>query len=176
MEGVEVGAVALLAEAELHWAPVPLIQLGLVLRLQPHEHVVANQVGLAELAAGRVHTLEDELRVVLSAIERDVDDDQLGQPAAERRQVALESRDLLVEQLEVLRDAQRAPLRQRPLLDERRQAVPVGLRQQQLEGLVAVLERVEQVVAAQLPGREALHRLVVAEVPRQRLEQQRHGR
>ena len=87
-EAVELGAVGLLPEVLLHRPPVLFVEPGLELGLKAHEDEVADQVGLAQLLAGRVHALEDELRVVLIAAERDVHDDQLGKAAAYRRQVA----------------------------------------------------------------------------------------
>ena len=53
------------------------VDLGLLLVRQAHQHVVADQVGLREVEPGRVQALEDQLRVVVVALERDVDDQQL---------------------------------------------------------------------------------------------------
>jgi hypothetical protein len=44
---------------------------------QPHQHVVADQVGLGEIEPGRVQALEDQLRVVVVTLERDIDNQQL---------------------------------------------------------------------------------------------------
>jgi hypothetical protein len=38
-------------------------------------------VGLTHLPTGRVHALKDELRVVLIAVQCDVNDDEFAQPA-----------------------------------------------------------------------------------------------
>ena len=83
-EAVEVGAVGFLPEVHLHRPPELLVEPGLQLRLQAHQDEVADQVGLAQLLAGRVHALEDELRVVLIAVERDVHDHQLRETLAQR--------------------------------------------------------------------------------------------
>ena len=81
-EAVEVRAVGFLPEVHLHRPPELLVEPRLQLRLQAHEDEIADQVGLAQLLAGRVHALEDELRVVLIAAERDVHDHQLRQSLA----------------------------------------------------------------------------------------------
>ena len=112
-----------------------------------------------QLAPGGVQALEDELRVVLVAVERDVHDHELRQPLAERRQLVLDLGHALLEELEVRLDADRVLLRLRLPVEQRDQRRLVGLRQEQLVAPLAVLERVEQVVVAQLPGREAVQRL-----------------
>ena len=156
-EAVEVGAVGLLPEVHLHRPPVLLVEPGLELRLQAHQDEVADQVGLAQLAPGGVQALEDELRVVLVAAERDVHDHELRQALAERRRgrpCASATRSL--KNSKFCLDADRvAPWAARCCIDQGDERGLVGLREQQLVAPLAVFERVEQVVVAQLLRRRS---------------------
>ena len=69
MKASKVHDIGRLPEGALHGSPVGLVQLSLELGLQPHQDEVANQVRLAELQTGGVHALEDQLRVVLRAVQ-----------------------------------------------------------------------------------------------------------
>ena len=71
-EGIEMNGVGSLPKALLHPAPIGLVQLGLKLWLQAHQDEIADQVSLAQLKTCRVHALENELRIVLIAAERDI--------------------------------------------------------------------------------------------------------
>ena len=71
-EAVELVTVSLLAKTHFHRTPVLLVEVSLEVGLKPHEHEVANQVGLTKLSAGRVHALKDELRIVLISIQGNV--------------------------------------------------------------------------------------------------------
>ena len=157
-EGVEVHGVGRLAEALFHRAPVVLVQLGLQLGLQAHQDEIADQVGLAQLTAGGVHALEDELRVVLVAVQRHIHDGQLGDAFADGQQLGLVLLDQVLEDLKVLDDARAGLGRRRRGLQDGQQRVAVGFGQQQLEVALAFLVGVEQVVVAQLAGREAFQR------------------
>ena len=106
-EAIEGVAIGLLPEGELHRPPVVLIELRLQLVIETHEDVVADEVGLGELLAGRVHALEDELRVVLAASESDIDHQELSQAQTEWCQVALTFVDPCRKELEVVIDAMR---------------------------------------------------------------------
>jgi hypothetical protein len=66
-EGVKVRAITILGKADLHRVPVILIDLALLVWLQPHQNEIADQVRLAQFTACRVHTLENKLRVMLIA-------------------------------------------------------------------------------------------------------------
>ena len=138
-EAVELGAVGLLPEVHLHRPPVLLVEPRLERGLEAHQDEVADQVGLAQLLAGGVHALEDELRVVLIAAERDVHDHQLGEAAADRAEVVLLPGEQFGEQVEVLRHAQRGLLGLLGVLDDGLERGVVGLREQQLEVAVAAL-------------------------------------
>ena len=89
-------------ELQLHRAPVRRVDLLLLLGRQVHQHVVPDEVGLGQLLAGRVHGLEDELRVVHTALKLHVDDDKLVEPAADDGQVELRVGQLLPEEVEVV--------------------------------------------------------------------------
>ena len=104
-EGVELTAVGFLTEGLLHRAPVVGVEPVLVFGIEAHEDVIADQVGLGQLEPGRVHALEDELRVVLVSTQRDVHDDELGEPMAEGREVLAQPGNLLLEESKVLGDA-----------------------------------------------------------------------
>ena len=64
-ESVEVHHIGCLAKCLFHGPPVGVVKLRLQLGLQPHQDVVANEVGLAELQPRGVHALKDQLGVVL---------------------------------------------------------------------------------------------------------------
>ena len=83
-EAVEMRAVGVLPEIHLHWPPILFVKARLQLRLQAHQDEVADEVGLAQLAASRVHALEDELRIVLFAVQGDVHDHQFCQTPCRR--------------------------------------------------------------------------------------------
>ena len=106
-EVVEVGAVGRLPEGDLHRAPVYLVEARLLRGGEAHQDEVADQVGLTQRAAGRVHALEDELRVVLIATEGDIHDHELCEPFAQRREVGPDRLHPLLEEGEVLGDAER---------------------------------------------------------------------
>ena len=74
-------------EFQLHGSPVGGVDLLLRLWWEVHQDVVADEVGLGELLACRVHGLEDELRVVHAAFELHVDHHQLVQTATHDREV-----------------------------------------------------------------------------------------
>jgi hypothetical protein len=76
-----------------------------MLVFEAHQHEVADQVRLAELPPRRVHALEDQLRVVLIATQRDVHDDELGEPVTQTDKVALQTLDLGFEECKVLLDS-----------------------------------------------------------------------
>ena len=116
-----------------------------------------------QLAPGRVHALEDELRVVLVAVERDVHDHQLRQALAERRQLVLDLSHALLEELEVLLDPDRVVLRLRLLVEQGDAATPCRSARAAACSAARRLQGVEQVVVAQLLRREAVHRLAVAQ-------------
>ena len=126
-EAVELAAVGLLPEVQLHRPPVLLVEARLEPGLEAHEDEVADQVSLAQLLAGGVHALEDELRVVLVAAERDVHDHQLGEAATDRGEVALLLGEQLSEQVEVLRHAQRRLFGLLRVLDDGLERRVVGL-------------------------------------------------
>ncbi|EDP61538.1 hypothetical protein BAL199_13910 [alpha proteobacterium BAL199] len=128
-EAVELGAVGLLPEVQLHRPPVLLVEARLAPGLEAHEDEVADQVSLAQLLAGGVHALEDELRVVLVAAERDVHDHQLGEAATDRGEVALLLGEQLSEQVEILRHAQRRLVGLLRVLDDCLERHVVGLRE-----------------------------------------------
>ena len=73
-EAVEVRAVGLLPEGDLHRPPVLLVEALLPGGVQTHQDEVADQVGLTQLAADRVHALEDELGIILITTEGDIHD------------------------------------------------------------------------------------------------------
>jgi hypothetical protein len=51
------------------------------------------------------------------------------------------------------------------LLDDRQETALVGLGKQKLEAALPILELVEQVVAPELPRREPVDRLAIAQMP-----------
>ena len=139
-EAVEVRAVGLLPEVQLHRPPVLLVEPRLQLGLQPHQDEVADQVGLAQLLAGRVHALEDELRVVLVAAERDVHHHQLGEAAgrpARGRPCCSASSSVNSSKFCVTRSDGSCGCS--VLLDDGLERGVVGLREQQLEVALAAL-------------------------------------
>ena len=166
------GAIGLLPEVQLHRPPVFLVQPRLERGLEAHEDEVTDQVGLAQLLARRVHAFEDELRVVLVAAERNVHHHQLGEAATDRGEVALLRGEQRGEEVEVLRHPQRRILRMLRALDDGLERGVVGLREQQLEVAVAGLQRVAQVVMAQLGGGEAVDRFIITQRAGQCLDQQ----
>ena len=115
-----------LPEPLLHRSPIAFVQLGLKLWLQTHEDEVADEVGLAQLKARRVHTLEDQLWVVLRAVERDINNDQFGETLADRLQFILVLPDQLLEQSVVLVYPSAALGRHRRSLENRQQGFFVG--------------------------------------------------
>ena len=117
-EAVEVLAVVLLPKGDLHRPPVLLVEARLLGGVQTHQDEVADQVSLTQRAASRVHALEDELRVVLIAAEGDVHDHELCEPLAQRRKVGPDRLHPLLEEVEVLHDAERGLGRLRFLLHQ----------------------------------------------------------
>ena len=83
-EAVKQLAVVLLPKALLHGVPVVVVECLLLRWLLAHQDIVADQVGLAQLQARRVEALKDQLRVVIVAVQRDVDDDQLADTSVQR--------------------------------------------------------------------------------------------
>ena len=81
-EAVEVRTVGLLPEGDLHRPPVLLVETRLLGGVQTHQDEIADQVGLTQLAAGRVHALENELWIVLITTEGDIHDHELCKPLA----------------------------------------------------------------------------------------------
>ena len=86
-ETVEVRAVGFLPEIQLHRPPELLVKPRLQLLLQPHQDIIADEIGLAQLPPSGVHALENELRIVLVAIERDVHHHELGQAFAHGQKI-----------------------------------------------------------------------------------------
>ncbi|MNZ75166.1 hypothetical protein D3C78_936370 [compost metagenome] len=159
-EGIKVLGISRLAEGFFHGAPIAFIQLRLQRRLQPHENVVADQVRLTEFQAGGVHAFENQLRIILATIKGDFDDDQLREPFTDRNQFGTILAQQGLEKMKVLLDACTALSRHWRLLEDCQQRFLVGFRKNQLEVTVTVLIRVEQIVIAQLPGRERLQQLI----------------
>ena len=144
-----------------HRPPMLFVEAGLEVRFKTHEDEVADQVGLAQFLAGRVHALEDELRVVLIAAECDVHDHQLGEATADRGEIAFLFGKQIGEEVEVLRDAQRRFLGLLGVLDNGLERGIIGLREQQLEVAVVAFERVAQVIVTQFRGGKTVHGLGV---------------
>jgi hypothetical protein len=141
-EGAElVAAVGLLAEGLLHRPPVegvePLLQFG----RQAHQHVVADQIGLGELPAGGVHALKDQLGIVLIAGEGHIHHQQFADAPADHSQIGGGCAELFEEELVVLLDPGRGLgwQRCRSGIHQRHQGDAIGVREQQLEALVAFL-------------------------------------
>src|SRR6056297_3463929 len=59
-------------EQFLDTAPISFVKARLLLFGKPHQDEIPDQVGRAEIHTGGVEALEDELRVVDAAVERDV--------------------------------------------------------------------------------------------------------
>ena len=64
-EAVKVSAICLLPEVQFHRPPIVLIEKSLQPRFKTHQNEIADKIGLGQLTPGRVHALENELRVVL---------------------------------------------------------------------------------------------------------------
>ena len=105
-ERVEVCTVGLLTKGDFHRPPVILVEPRLVRRLEAHQDEVADQVGLAQLTASGVHALENQLRVVLVAAQRNVHDHELREALAKAREVGPKRLHLFYEEVEVLLHAQ----------------------------------------------------------------------
>ena len=131
------------------------VDLGLLLVRQSHQHVVANQVGLREVEPGRVQALEDQLRVVVVALERDVDDQQLLNPADDRLERERRPPQLLGEQVVRVDEPRRLGGVHLAAVDQAHEGVAVVLGQEELvaglDALVLVL-LLEEVVAVELAG------------------------
>ena len=84
-------------ELELHRTPIRRVELLLLLGRQVHQDVVADQIGLRELLSGGIHGLEDQLRVVHTALELHVDDDEFVETTAHHAQVQVGIVQLLPE-------------------------------------------------------------------------------
>lgn len=154
-------AVVRASELKLHRPPIARVESVLLFGSHVHQDVVPNQVGLRQLPAGGVHRLEHQLRVVDAVGERHVDDDQLVESPAQRREVQTWVRELVAEQVEVLGDPGGEVLIGFGAEDDRLQRPPVALRQQQLEPSFAVLVLVQEVPVADLLGREAVPRFML---------------
>lgn len=140
------------AKPLLHRVPVPLVDARLVGRRQVHQHEVPDEVRLGELLAGGVHRLEDELRVVDPSGELEIDDHELSEAEADCDEVGGGLGELLGEELVAVEDPAPGAVRPRAAPDYRFERISVGLREQELEGLVAALEGVGEVEAADLLG------------------------
>ena len=149
-ERVEMDTIAILGKAHLDWMPMVLINPALVIRLESHENEVPDQVRLAKFATCRVHALENQLRVVLIARQRNIDNHQFYQSFAERGQVTIQTRDLVFKERKILLHPQRPTFCNRLLLHDAEQRVPIALGQQQLVAPITLFERIEQKVAAYL--------------------------
>ncbi len=146
-EAVEVSTVSFLAECDLHGSPMVDIEFGLMLWRQAHQDEITDQVSLTEFAAGGVHALEDQLRVVLGAIKGNIYNHELVEPVAQWYQIVAQRFHLLLEVGEVLFDAEGMINWPRFLLHRGNQAVPISLSKEKLVVLVIFLKRVEQIVA-----------------------------
>src|SRR6185369_10530548 len=82
-ETVEMGIVGVLAKAEFHRSPELFVEPGLQCWLQTHKNEVSNQICLAQLSAGGIHALENELRIVLIPAEGNIYHNQFRQPFAD---------------------------------------------------------------------------------------------
>ena len=174
-EAVKMGSISFLREGHLHWVPVILIDPGLVGGLETHQNIVADQVSLAQLTAGRIHALEYELGIVLVAVQRDVDNHQFRETIAQGGQIATERFHAILKEGKVFSYPLRFRSGERLLLHQRQQTRFVGLRQDQLEATLTFFQRIQQIVAAQFLGGETVHRFGIAQMPCQSFEDQ-HNR
>ena len=153
-----------------------LVEARLLHGGEAHQDEVADQVGLTQCAAGRVHALKDELWVVLITTEGDIHDHELCEPCAQRREVGPNRLHTLLKEGKVFRDAERGLGRLRLLLHQGEQALLVRLGEEELEATLAVFQRVEEIVAADLFRRKPIHELPVTHAPRQGFENEHHRR
>jgi hypothetical protein len=174
-ERIELGAVGLLPEVLLHGSPVLLVQAGLQFGLEAHQDEVPDEIGLAQLLAGRVHALEDELGVVLTAGQRDVHHDQLGEALAHGSKIAVSDGEELRKEVEVAVYADRSLFGRLAILDDGLQGRVVDLGEEELVVAVTAFELVDQVVMPQLVRGEAFEGLGGSNGPRECLQQQHDG-
>ena len=132
------------------------VDLGLLPWRLAHEDVVADEVGLREVEAGRVQALEDQLRVVVIPLECDVDHQQLLEASEHLLKRQRRPPQLLDEEVVGIDQPRRLGDVDLATVDEAHEGVAVALGQ---EELVACLRRrvdillLEQVVLDQLPRR-----------------------
>ena len=179
-EVVERTLVAQRRQHVLERPPVRLVRLGLAVQRVLHEHEVADEVRGAEVLAGRVHGLEDELRVVAPLRHGHGHDLQAAQPlpherdVRERVQPPLEEREVVQDPGRPLRSGSRRMLQ---VVDHGAERRAVALGKRELVVVVARAERVREVAAHQdllARERQALS-LVRVRVARERHQQQRDG-
>src|SRR5260370_22970821 len=75
-EAVKLIGTFCIMERLLHWIPVILIEFRLFLIIEPHQDVVADQVGLGQIHACRVETFKNQLWIVMVFVERNLNNNQ----------------------------------------------------------------------------------------------------
>ena len=157
-------------EAAFDGPQVVGVEPFLAIALERHQDEVGDHVGAGEVPAAGVHGLEDPVRVVFALLELESDDAELAQARAERRDVRAELLDAFLEERQRIGDARRRLVRQGAVVDQRQQGLRIPRLEHQAVALVALAEGIDEILAPDLVGLEAVRRCVVFEVAGERLE------